>query len=1357
MRFLEAQLPDTYLLIPNVRIEQRNPYNNSMDARELDLVVVAPHALYHLENKDWKGHLVGDDTTWTVNGKERKNPFRTARTSSQILASRLKAENPDWGRAWVDTAITLSDPSMMSRQLSGDIDARVFGLDKSLVLYVQDPAQAKSHADKIRTLQTDIVNYLTGLTHTPRPQPRLFESDYEILEVVSQSETLTEFLVRPRGLATTARKRIRAFAVETAGLSTDDRDYRLRSIRNQYDALLQIGANPALLPVTLLTDAERGEVYEISDYLDENSLRTELNRRTWSLPEKLALFRSLAQGVRAAHLAPMQVLHRDIRPENIFVTPAGAFLGNFSRAFFWSASRGEYTVMPRPSDDPEPLNYRAPELDDALTEATEATDVYGLGLTMYEVLTGQPLLTDSWHDLDHMGGGISPGKRPGAVVPGIPPWLDTLIGDMVRLNVDERLQSMAEVLNRLEKGISQTVNTPVPTPAQPSANAPAPSAYDTLRPGYQASVYTFIERIGDGGFSEVWRVKHSLQGKDFAMKVYNESVQVGSVLDEFNALKGLSHPNIVRFEWNEQLPSGRYYTLMELLEGSCLQPYVTGEQRLPLPVVYQIGFDLTNAFRYLHERESPIYHRDVKPTNIIWHKNERFVLIDFNVAAIDQTDQDNVGTNRYRPPDRFIDINHIQWDESCDTFALGVTLHELVCKRHPWATNRPSLHGTPPTEPGTLRSDLSDAFAAFLWKAIQPRRADRFATAQVMQEALASIGVMGLLRPQPQTSQFLPAVTITHTPDFVRALNRLFSQSKWTNAGTRGLDDFARQTYIDTRLDTRLKGDVLSGQYRLVIITGNAGDGKTAFIQNLEAEAEQMGLPQFQHLPNQNGATFRINGVRYQSNWDGSQDEGDTQNTAVLDAFFAPFRGINDFRLATEGRIIAINEGRLVEYLTERRGELGYLERAVDEFFYREGTTELPAGLLLVNLNLRSVINVGQGTADESIFRRQVKKLTHPDYWQGCNDCAVRSQCFIRYNAQTLADTDAGDEVLSRMERLLLTVHLRRELHLTMRDLRSLVAFWLTRDHTCEEVADLVAMGEAMPLLEKYYVNLSDHAADDAGNNDRLVRLLRQTDVGLRALPALDRGLFFNPLRANDYVLFGQRDIAGEPTLLDWLNTEKEVLNGQASADDPAHRELQQQMHRLLARHQYFEGKINPALRLPYRALANFTDVLLAEPTEQQKRLAESQQEIGRALAVLENCPPNLGERYVVLSVGEKDPQAMSYRLFELTDFELKLGVPPRLTEYLEYVPDRLLFRHREHPHVSMELSLDLYEMLIFIGKGYRPSLEDLKGRFQELQLFKNLLANLPYRQVVVTENHRDYYTISATAQNKLVVERTVI
>ena len=97
----------------------------------------------------------------------------------------------------------------------------------------------------------------------------------------------------------------------------------------------------------------------------------------------------------------------------------------------------------------------------------------------------------------------------------------------------------------------------------------------------------------------------------------------------------------------------------------------------------------------------------------------------------------------------------------------------------------------------------------------------------------------------------------------------------------------------------------------------------------------------------------------------------------------------------------------------------------------------------------------------------------------------------------------------------------------------------------------------------------------------------------------------------------------------------------------------------------------------------------------------------------------------------------------------------------MEYVPDRLIFRHRDpdNRHIALTISLDLYEMLYYIQQGYAPSLNDLKGRFVEYSVFRNMLANLPYRKVVVTGSGynpgtsiENYVTIEADDQNRLII-----
>ena len=123
----------------------------------------------------------------------------------------------------------------------------------------------------------------------------------------------------------------------------------------------------------------------------------------------------------------------------------------------------------------------------------------------------------------------------------------------------------------------------------------------------------------------------------------------------------------------------------------------------------------------------------------------------------------------------------------------------------------------------------------------------------------------------------------------------------------------------------------------------------------------------------------------------------------------------------------------------------------------------------------------------------------------------------------------------------------------------------------------------------------------------------------------------------------------------------------------------------------------------------------------------------------------------MVLSSSEiNDPFSNSFRLFDLNDFELFVDRTDHLVKYLEYEPDSLVFRHKVETHIELVISLDLFEMLYFIQHGYSPSLNDLRGKFVELTIFKNLLENLTYNKVVVTRDNIEFYEISKDVRNHL-------
>src|SRR5215203_3181596 len=77
---LVAMLPAGYAVVPNFALR-----DNQGRAYEYDVVVLAPHAIYVVEAKEWYGRLSGDDTEWLLNGKPRKCPLWLADQKGKVL------------------------------------------------------------------------------------------------------------------------------------------------------------------------------------------------------------------------------------------------------------------------------------------------------------------------------------------------------------------------------------------------------------------------------------------------------------------------------------------------------------------------------------------------------------------------------------------------------------------------------------------------------------------------------------------------------------------------------------------------------------------------------------------------------------------------------------------------------------------------------------------------------------------------------------------------------------------------------------------------------------------------------------------------------------------------------------------------------------------------------------------------------------------------------------------------------------------------------------------------------------------------------------------------------------------------
>ena len=136
---------------------------------------------------------------------------------------------------------------------------------------------------------------------------------------------------------------------------------------------------------------------------------------------------------------------------------------------------------------------------------------------------------------------------------------------------------------------------------------------------------------------------------------------------------------------------------------------------------------------------------------------------------------------------------------------------------------------------------------------------------------------------------------------------------------------------------------------------------------------------------------------------------------------------------------------------------------------------------------------------------------------------------------------------------------------------------------------------------------------------------------------------------------------------------------------------------------------------------------------------------LSKAISMGEGCSnEKLYSRYLVLKSSRvSDPIGKSFRLFPLEDYEIVVNGGKQYSRYIEYEPTYFSFVNTKYSNIKIDISLDLFEMLFFIEKGFTPSLNDINGRFVELSIFKNHLINLAYQEVLVTQDNIKFFRIS--------------
>jgi len=297
--------------------------------------------------------------------------------------------------------------------------------------------------------------------------------------------------------------------------------------------------------------------------------------------------------------------------------------------------------------------------------------------------------------------------------------------------------------------------------------------------------YLIVEQIGRGGMGAVYKatdtrlrstiaLKETLVGGEMLLKAFEREAQL---------LAGLRHPALPRVSDHFIDESGQFL-VMEFIPGDDLAALLL-KRGSPFPFgdVLRWGDQLLDALDYLHSRQPPVVHRDIKPQNMKVTDRGEIILLDFGLAKGAAMQTRVTGTSSifgYTP--HYAPLEQIQGtgtDPRSDLYSLAATMYHLLTGQAPIdALTRAAAKINDEPDPllaaHIATPDVPPAMADVLSRAMAQNASQRYPTAAAMRAALRD-AVTGQLAPPVNSAGMTtrldhsPLVMVSGAPDMQAA------------------------------------------------------------------------------------------------------------------------------------------------------------------------------------------------------------------------------------------------------------------------------------------------------------------------------------------------------------------------------------------------------------------------------------------------------------------------------------------------------------------------------------------------------------------------------------------------------------
>jgi serine/threonine protein kinase len=253
--------------------------------------------------------------------------------------------------------------------------------------------------------------------------------------------------------------------------------------------------------------------------------------------------------------------------------------------------------------------------------------------------------------------------------------------------------------------------------------------------------YEIQKLLGKGATGSVYLASDAFAKREVAIKVLDAMPsdpeearrQLKFFQNEASLAGKLRHPHIVSiFDAGVEKKDGKdlRYLVMELVEGTSLQPRCEASDLLPVARTAQIAYKCCKALEYANT--VGVVHRDIKPANIMLRPDFDIKVSDFGAAQLarsDTTQVAGVGSPAYMSPEQIRGSEEI--DFRSDMFSLGGVMYHMLTGARPFGGSTAyelmeQILSKEPPPPSQVNAGIATALDDIVLRALGKSRSDRF-------------------------------------------------------------------------------------------------------------------------------------------------------------------------------------------------------------------------------------------------------------------------------------------------------------------------------------------------------------------------------------------------------------------------------------------------------------------------------------------------------------------------------------------------------------------------------------------------------------------------------------------------------